>query len=40
MTEAAGFPAGGDLDKGFGHAMQAEAMELVEGWVFEHDGLS
>ena len=35
MAEAVGFTAGHYLSEGLGHAMQAEGMELVEGWMLE-----
>jgi hypothetical protein len=35
MAEAVGFTAGHYLSEGLGHSMQAEGMELVEGWMLE-----
>jgi hypothetical protein len=40
MAEPVGFTVGGDFGEGLGHAMQAKAVKLVEGWMFEQVGLS
>ena len=40
MAEAVGFTAGRDLGERLGHAMQAEGVELVEGWMLEQVRIS
>ena len=40
MAEAVCFIGVGDLIEGLGHAMQAQGVELVEGWMFEQDRFS
>ena len=40
MAEPVGLIGRRDFDKGLGHAVQAEGVELVEGWMFEQKLLS
>lgn len=40
MAKAVCFIGVGDFDEGLGHAMQAQGVELVEGWMFEQDRFS
>ncbi len=36
MAKTIGFTGGADFDKGLGHAVKAQGMELIEGRMFEH----
>jgi hypothetical protein len=40
MAEAVRFLGGADFDEGLGHAIEAESVKLVEGWMFEQDCFS
>ena len=30
----------GEIDEGLGHPIKAEGVKLIEGWMFEHVGVS
>ena len=40
MAEAVGLTGGGDFNQSLGHAMQAEGVKLVVGWMFEQGRFS
>ena len=40
MAKAVCFIGARNFDEGLGHAMQAQGVELVEGWMFEQDRFS
>jgi hypothetical protein len=40
MAEAVGFTTSGDFEEGLGHAMQAEGIKMVVGWMFEQGRFS
>ena len=40
MAEACGLAAGFDVDEGLGHAVKAERVELIEGWMREQGVIS
>lgn len=40
VTEAIGLASGLDVDEGLGHAVQAERIEPVEGWMGEQGIIS
>ena len=31
---------GGEVGEGLGHSIEAEGVKLIEGWMFEHVGVS
>jgi hypothetical protein len=37
VFEAAGLGIGRQVFEAFGHAVQAEGVQLIEGWVGQHD---
>ena len=40
MAETVGFAVCVDFDEGFGHAVKAKGMKLIEGRMIEQDYLS